>query len=248
MHRRFNLLGELRFMAAEMVFLKGLWEWNRRLWYRSFPFHAGLYLLATAAFLLVVSAALTTVGQGPDGNGLAAGLRVLYRLAGGIGTVAAVAGAIALLHRRLTDRALRLYFVPADAANLAFFIVTIGLLAVGYLAAGSDFPGALEFTRALLRFDTTVTTPWLLGAGLLLASALVGYIPMTHMAHFIAKWFTYHAVRWDDRPLVRGDKLEHRIAACLAMRPTWAAPHIAADGTKTWARLATTNPVEGKKK
>jgi hypothetical protein len=71
---------------------------------------------------------------------------------------------------------------------------------------------------------------------------------MTHMAHFIAKWFTYHAVRWDDRPNVPGGKLEHRIAACLAMRPTWAAPHIAADGTKTWGQLAAANPAGGKKK
>ena len=86
--------------------------------------------------------------------------------------------------------------------------VTIALLAIGYLAAGSGFPGALGFTRALLRFDTSIRTPWLLGTSLLLASALVAYIPMTHMAHFIAKYFTYHAVRWDDRPNLPGGKLD----------------------------------------
>jgi hypothetical protein len=42
---RFRLMGQLKFMIPEVLFLKGLYEFNRKLWYRSFPFHFGLYLL-----------------------------------------------------------------------------------------------------------------------------------------------------------------------------------------------------------
>ena len=38
-------------MIPEMLLLKGLWEFNRKLWYRSFPFHFGLYILIGAAIL-----------------------------------------------------------------------------------------------------------------------------------------------------------------------------------------------------
>ena len=246
--RRFNPAGDLRFMIPEMVFLKGLWEWNRRLWYRSFAFHFGLYLLAGAVCLLVAAALMTLGRPVASEGGLVAAIRTLYRIAGLAGCVLAFCGALALLHRRLTDPALRVYSAPADVANPAFFAIAIGVLATGYVTAGPGFPGALGFTRGLLRFDSSLRVSGALAAGLVLASALVAYIPLTHMAHFIAKYFTYHAVRWDDRPMASGKRLEHQIAACLAMRPTWTAKHLGADGTKTWVEIALANPAEEAKK
>ena len=54
--REVSLIGELKGMIPEMIFIKALWENNRPLWYRSFPFHFGLYLLIGWAGLLVVGA------------------------------------------------------------------------------------------------------------------------------------------------------------------------------------------------
>jgi hypothetical protein len=65
------------------------------------------------------------------------------------------------------------------------------------------------------------------------------------MSHFIAKYFTYHAVRWDDAPNHRGGRVEVKIAEYLTYRPRWSASHMRADGTKTWAEIATINPTEG---
>jgi hypothetical protein len=67
---------------------------------------------------------------------------------------------------------------------------------------------------------------------------------MTHMSHFIAKYFTYHSVRWDERANVRGGSIEKRMAGYLMYRPTWSAPHIGA-GDRTWAEIATSNPAKG---
>jgi hypothetical protein len=64
------------------------------------------------------------------------------------------------------------------------------------------------------------------------------------MSHFIGKYFTWHSVRWDDKRNERGGTMESKMAAALNYRPTWAAPHIDADGKKNWAEIATSNPAE----
>src|SRR5271165_5362269 len=48
--------GELRIMVPEILFLKGLWEFNRPMWWVSYPFHLGLYLIAAAVVCLAGSA------------------------------------------------------------------------------------------------------------------------------------------------------------------------------------------------
>jgi nitrate reductase gamma subunit len=82
--------------------------------------------------------------------------------------------------------------------------------------------------------------PPLAGAGVALAALLAAYIPFTHMAHFVAKYFAYHNVRWDDRP-------NPAVAAQLLYTPHWSASHIGARDAQTWADVATANPPQEKK-
>ena len=235
--RHRNLWGELKFMIPEMVFLKGLWEFNRPLWFRSFPFHFGLYLLMLTIGLVVLSAVLTT-----------AVLRPLYVVTGVAGLTLAMAGAIGLLLRRLTDEKLKNYSAPADIFNLMFFMASFGLLMAGYACQGTQCPGAVGLARGLLTFDTSLTIPPVIAGGLVLNALLVAYIPLTHMSHFIAKYFTYHSIRWDDDPNVGAREMAKKIARSLSYRPTWTAPHVGADGARTWADIATTNPAAGGRK
>jgi len=60
------------------------------------------------------------------------------------------------------------------------------------------------------------------------------------MAHYIAKYFTYHSVRWDDTQ--KNKSMEVHIAECLAYHPTWSGSHFGGEGTKSWAEIATTSP------
>ena len=309
--RRFSLTGELRVMIPEMLFLKGLWEFNRRLWYSSFPFHFGLYLAITSAVLVAISATLGVFAPAVTSGGFGLFLTAVYRwaglvgailtvvgaaallfrrtrneelknyttaadifnllffivtfavllpqvVAGGAGTVLnslhditgwlgvglLIAGALALLLRRLTDKRLRPYTTPGDIFNLLFFTFTFGILVAAYWTSGGAFPGALAFTRGLLTFDAHLRLPGLFVVGLASGALLAAYIPFTHMSHFIAKYFTYHAVRWDDRPNLRGGSLESTIAEYLTYRPTWKAAHVGADGKKSWAEIVTTNPTQ----
>jgi nitrate reductase gamma subunit len=229
-NRRANRATEMKFMLAEMLFLKGLWEFNRRLWRRSFPFHFGLYLTAAAAALLLAAAlALPAVAPAAAAFGSA-------------GAALAIFGALGLLARRLRDPALKNYTAPGDIFNLLFFVAAFGLLAAGFLTSGRPAAAALEIARGALRFDTTVQLPGLAAAGLVVSSLLLAYIPFTHMAHYVAKYFTYHAIRWDDLPAARAAEIQKKFAEYLTYRPHWSAPHIRADGTRTWAEIAATNP------
>ena len=240
--RHFNLAGELRAMLPEMLFLKGLREFNRKLWSISFPFHFGLYLMIGSATVLGASA-LVSIGHPAwlaGWTGLAG--HVFYKYAGLAGAVLTVLGSVGLLIRRLTDEDLKNYTVPADLFNLLCFSLTPGLLVVGYFTSGSRFPGMLALTRGLLTFRPVSSVPPLLAVGVVLLAALTAYIPYTHMAHFIAKYFTYHSVRWDDALKQPGGKLERKMAEYLTYRPTWSAPHIGADGEKTWAEIAAAAP------
>jgi nitrate reductase gamma subunit len=78
--------------------------------------------------------------------------------------------------------------------------------------------------------------------GLFAAAVLAAYIPFTHMSHFVGKYFTYHAVRWDDAPLLGNRRMATRLAEYLTYKPTWAAGHIKTDGAATWAEVASSNP------
>jgi len=242
---KFHWVTELKFMVPEILFLKGLWEFNRPLWFRSFPFHFGLYLVIASVKLLLVSALLVIFVPSVMAGGLATALAILYSSCGAVGGGLVVAGAFGLLLRRLRDPDLRNYTAPGDLFNLAFFIVSFGLLILGYILRGPEYPGTLALAKGVLTFDTSLPVPALMAAGLILTSLLIAYIPLTHMAHYIAKYFTYHSVRWDDLPITKAVELRKKFAEYLTYKPHWSAPHIAANGTKSWADIATTNPTAG---
>lgn len=228
--------GEWRAMFVEIVFLKSLREFNRRLWIPSFLFHFGIYLVIAAAALAALANVLAL--------GTAAAVASVYGFLGLLGAVMILCGALLLLMRRLTDAALKNYTRPGDIFNLLFFLAAFVLLVAGYLLRGADAAPLAAVARGVFHFDCGVRMGTGFGVGMVLASALAAYIPFTHMAHFIAKYFTWHAVRWDDRRSERGGPIERKVAAHLAFKPTWAALHVGADGKRTWAEIATANPTE----
>jgi nitrate reductase gamma subunit len=227
-----NFSCEVKLMFYEILFLKSLWEFNRKLWFRSFPFHFGLYFLIATLALLALNAS----------TGI--GFQRLYTITGVLGLGLGIIGALGLLALRITDSSLKNYSTRGDIFNLILFIVTFAFLSTGYILRPVSAPDMLELSRALLAFDSGIEIHGLLAVGLFLSAILTAYIPMTHMSHFIAKYFTYHSVRWDDKPNRRGGKIEKRLAECLSYRPIWSAAHVKADGKKTWAEISASNPAQ----
>lgn len=241
--RKFSLLGELKGMIPEMLFIKALWENNRPLWYRSFPFHFGLYCLIGWAGLLVVGAiaeiADVTVAAGSE-SFVGAAIHYLTILAGAIGLILANIGALALLHRRLTDEDLEGYTSPSHIFNLAAFSATLLIAFFTYILVDQTFLTARGYVHSLLTFNINAPVgSSAVAVEFLLFSLLLAYVPLTHMSHFFTKYFFYHQIRWNDEPNVVGSKLEKQITEALGYPVSWSAPHLKADGKKNWADIAT---------
>lgn len=238
--RETSLLSELRGMLPEMIFIKALFEHNRKLWFRSFPFHFGLYLLAGLIGLLGLGAIAELVGfKVHHGTGLAGLLELATMVVGYTGLVLASFGAAALLHRRLTDEQLKNYTSPADVGNLVFILGTLLVTLLTVLIADPRFNGLRDYVQGVLTFRPLPVGSSLLGLAILLASLLLAYIPLTHMSHFFTKWFMWHKVRWDDQPLEKGSKEEAVLQGYLKFPVSWAQPILEADGKKNWAEICT---------
>jgi nitrate reductase gamma subunit len=229
-------LSEAIYMAKEILFLKALWEHNRKLWWFSFPFHFGLYLLIGAAGLLVLGGIGAFFGiTGPWAGMVTRGLPLLAGVGYGLGTL----GAIGLFLTRLTSDEMRNSTVPATYINL---LVLLGMLSTGLWSVLTvpDFSGeVVRFAVGLLTASLPVNTAGIINAHFICAFLFLAYLPFTQMMHFVAKYFTYHEVRWDDEPVVAGSKLDRELKKLLNQPVTWAAPHVRADGKKTWIDIAT---------
>ena len=251
--RERSLFNEIKYMVPEILLLRGLKEENPRLWNVSFPFHFGLYLLI-GTFILLFMGALGMIfrTQIAPGKGLIPSLiYYLTILMGFLGLALGTVGSAALLRRRLKDPELGNYSALADYLNPALFLVffAVGLLA--WLFHDPAFDGARAYVYSLLTFGgrpegMAVERSFLGRLAIVLTALLMAYIPLTHMSHMFMKYFMYHSVRWDDEPNLRGGRIEAAILNNLGFKPTWAAPHVGADGRKTWAEIATSKKKEGK--
>jgi nitrate reductase gamma subunit len=232
--REKDWIAEITYMVKEIAFLKALFEHNRRLWWFSFPFHAGLYLLSAMAGLLLISglaglAGLTTPGV----------LMTLIRVLAATGYLLGGIGALGVLLSRFFQPQLRSIATPLTYLNL-FILLAFFLTGIWAVFALPDFVDGLTlFLGALFSANLEVQLPTILTAHLFLAGLFLAYLPFTPMMHFVAKYFTYHEIRWNDEPLVAGSKTDREIQELLQQKVTWAAPHLRGEGKKTWVDIAT---------
>lgn len=231
--RERSLVNELVYMFQEIVFLKSVWEHNRRLWYFSFPFHFGIYLWIASAALFFLGAVLELAGV--PGSGWT-GLHVLVLALSGAGYALGAFGAIGLLIHRLFDPRLKGSTTWVSLFNLVLLLAVFAS-GVWALAASDYFGGILDFVRASLTADRSIETPGVLAVHLVLTFLFLAYLPFSQMMHFVAKYFTYHQVRWDDAPMAPGGRLEREVTELLKQPVTWSAPHLKTDGTKNWVDI-----------
>ena len=250
--RKPSQLGAIKATLPEVLLLSSVKAHNRQLWLRTYPFHLGLYLVGAATGLALLTGILSALAPTLLAGSLGRFAHELVRALGVLGLALGCMGAVALLIRRLTLPALRAHTVPVDIFNLAFFIVTFACALLTFVLVDSHADKAMAFAANLASFHWEplpgARLDWILpSATVTLASALIAYIPLTHMSHFVGKYFAYHAIRWNDRPNLAGGPQEAKIAKLLAFKVSWAADHIQGGGKKTWADVAMENPTEAKK-
>jgi len=244
--RNKSIIGELKVMIPEILFLKAVWENNRPLWYVTYPFHLGLYILIVFLSVLIIGAILQLtgiqVGTGSE-SAFASAVGALTNLAGPLGFLLCIAGAIGLFIKRLTDKSLKDYSSFGHFFNLLLFIIVMTIALITWLFVDSNFMMARDFIANLITFNFASIESSLFASQVIITVVLIAYIPLTHMAHFFMKYFLYHDIRWGDEPNIKTPETDAKIAVVLNYPVSWSADHIKGDGSrKTWAEIATFNP------
>lgn len=232
--RHSDMFNEMKEMASEIIFLKGVLHNNKKVWRFSFPFHFGLYLCIGWLFLLLLGGILDAVGVGVSADAGVFGLIIHYLtvISGYAGLILTGIGAFGLFVWRATDPNQRSYNSFAEYFNLLFIGAVVVMALITHLSSDPGFAYLRGYIAAILSFEPAVIPGTLFGIEVVLMSLLIMYIPLSRMSHFVAKYFLYHAVRWHDEPNVRGSKIEKRLTELLGKKISWSAEHM--HPGKTW--------------
>lgn len=239
---------EAFYMFKEIVFLKGVWENNRNLWLGSFFMHFALYMLIVNIFITLIAMVFQLAGSAvsQESTGITMILYYLIYWIALVSSVLGILGSIRLLFQRIVDQNLSLFSSPSHYFNLVF-IGAIFLTEFFWIIGSENFVGqAVDSYTAIFTFSALPELPASAMATFTISLLFMIYLPFTHMTHFFTKYFTYHKIRWEDEPNLPGSKLQDKINSQLNQVVSWSAPHIGADGSKTWLVIATTNPWEKK--
>jgi nitrate reductase gamma subunit len=214
-------LAEIRFALREGLLFEQCFKSNRGLWYVSYPFHLGVF----ASILWVVLVALWAILEPPEWWPVRAIAGVAV-ISGGAGFILGTVGGIGLLMKRLFDPNLRLYTAPREYANLGVLLVVFLFGFATWTTSDIDFSLSRQYARSLITVSAPPSAGSLFWATTIVFSIFLASLPFASMRHGIAKFFTYHQVRWDDEPNLRGSEMEGRIERLMTNPLTWSAPHI----------------------
>lgn len=239
-------LNEIKEMGKEILFLKAVWEHNRKLWVGSFPFHFSLYMMITNIVLLLFAAILSL--NGIEIRSDAAGFWGFYYyfiyVIAWVSSIIGLIGLIRVFFLRIVDVALKNYSNASHYFNIIFIGAINFTLLLWLINDPNVIDNLIGFYKSLIIFSLSPVLSWYASAHIVIASLFMLYLPFTHMSHMYMKYFLYHLVRWEDEDMKPGSKLSRAIGEQLAYPVTWSAAHIKGDGKKTWADIVSEIPEE----
>lgn len=216
------------YMAKEIFLLRGVWKHNRGLWPFTFSLHIGIYLVIAATILHCVNAVII----------MAHFLLYILEFSQPIASISALGGyllgsigVISLLLKRALDPNLRPFNTLSTYLNLLFLGAVFVSGGYAWLHAGNFAFDMSLFVQRLMTFDVGITLTFPLTLHIVVSLLFIVYLPLTHMIHFIAKYFTYHGIRWDDKS--QDEQMGKEVHMLLAQPVTWSAPHVKIDKKTT---------------
>ena len=225
---------ELAYVLAEVLFLRSLFQARRDLWLPSYLLHLGLYGCAIFVGLLVVGAAAALARPESvllEGHGPIRGLCWAAVVTGGGGMASGLVGVLLLGLCRLRDRGLREMSDGITFLNLLLLASIFGSGLVGWLAADLRFGRTMSHVASLLAGHPGADLPRSLSLPLFLFGLFLMYLPSSRMFHFVAKYYFYHHILWDDEPMVPRGELERQMACYLRYPVCWSSSHVDTGGT-----------------
>ena len=226
--RQKSLLGELKFMAREGLLFEKCYHNNRGLWYFTYPFHMGLFLLVAWLALLFITALMELNGISFTESASTLTI-IMSRFTTGVGVtgmVLGIFGCIGLIVKRTVDGQFRLYTSPQDYFNLSFILIILLSGLVAWYFLDPMFSSGRDFVVSLLTFSPTASINPVFALGNTLFALFLVYLPFTHMMHGLAKYFTYHKIVWQDEPSIPGGHIGKKVKELIELPVNWSAPHI----------------------
>lgn len=240
--RKKTAWGELKYMTRELLLFSLYFRHRKKYWCVVYPFHIGIFLLVSWLVLLFIGA-ITSFFAEPSvytnpANVWGSLIYYLTLVTGGLGLILATLGGIGLIVERLVDEDLRLYTTPIHFFNILFFLAILLSGLCAWCFFDPVFATAREFVKSLFTLSPVVNMSLATYISILLACVFIVYVPFTSTMHYIAKYFTYHKVRWDDEPNLKegNSSIEKKLAAAMNRPITWSASHIKSGGS--WGNIA----------
>jgi len=237
--REKDVVNEMKEMAEEIILLKGVYHHNRTVWSSSMPFHFGMYLCIGWIVFMLGGGILEMfdIAIGADAGVFGQIIHFATLGMGYGGLVLSGLGALGLFIWRATNEEQRDYNAPIDYFNLLFFVGVSVVALISHFTVDPDFSMMRGYVANTVTFSEATVSGGLFTAEIVMISLLIMWIPLTRMSHFVAKYFLYHDIRWNDEPNERGSKLEKSLMAHLSHKVGWSADHIATG--KTWGEVVT---------
>jgi nitrate reductase gamma subunit len=151
-----------------------------------------------------------------------------------VGYLAGGLGAISLILKRRLDSNYRAF----TTRSMYFKLVFLGAVFISgiwaWSASAAFASETSQFVKNLIMLDSGISAGVPLVTHIIISLLFIVYLPFTDMLHFIAKYFTHHAVRWNDKPL--DEKMNKKLERLITEPVSWSAPH--AGSGKSWAEIA----------
>jgi nitrate reductase gamma subunit len=232
--RRKNWGRSLWYLLKEYFTLGEYLKRHKSYWLALYPWHIG-FILIISFHIFTFFAAVAMVGGLPvSGDSLFLAGRIFYYLLLLIGVVSfvlGVIGSIGIFVKRLVDEDLRSYATPQNYFTYLFCLLVFlsGLYAWAFV--DPTFSEYREFWVGLITFKPITVAPDA-ALHIILFDLFLIYLPFTRSMHYITRLFAFFLIRWDDKPNLRGSKLEGDLAKQFQRKVTWGAPHIRHE--KSW--------------
>jgi nitrate reductase gamma subunit len=202
---------------------------KRGYWFSVYPFHMGVFSLALWLILLFIGAVMSIAGltvARDAGNLWGSIVYYLTVVTGSVGFVAAAIGCAGLLLRRFRDNDLKLYTSPKEYFTLFFMLLTFLSGIFSWVFFDFSFDTIRGFMMHAVSFTPVQSMNPATYVNILLICLFLLYAPFTRMMHFLAKYFSFHSVRWDDNPNLSGSMIRKKVENQLDFVLTWSAAHV----------------------
>lgn len=226
------------FLLKEYLHLGEYFHRHRSYWFVLYPWHVGFILIITFHILCFLGSVLVVSGITVSADSQNVFGWTAYFATLVIGVVSFITGSIGsvgLLIKRSVDKDLKAYTSYLNYFSYLFTLVVFVSGLYAWAFADPTLEEYRDFWVGLFTFRYREVMP-ATAFHILVFDLFLIYLPFTRSFHYVARFFAYFLIRWDDKPNTKGGELEHKLQDMFRQKIAWSAPHIKPG--QTWEEAA----------